>query len=214
MRRVGRHVLWLWILVFLARPASAATCFAVDLRFKGRTLPPGLLAEIQRELSAVWAPYGVRFVTFDDSEASAPDRIDGSFDVLIERSATRVTKSDGVVLGATHLQWQKIDHSPIHIDYDAIEQTIGEVEAPRRLALTGHSAVQSADVARAAGRVLAHEIGHVLLLAPSHEAQGLMRAAYHPEDLIAAYRDSFTLSRREIARLHSREEGLTTPVTR
>ena len=61
------------------------------------------------------------------------------------------------------------------------------------------------DLGRALGRVLAHEIGHVVLAAAKHQSRGLMRASFVAEDLIRPQRWSYTLSEAEVARLRERE---------
>ncbi len=45
------------------------------------------------------------------------------------------------------------------------------------------AAVSSGTLSRATGRVVAHELGHVLLRAPGHDRTGLMREAFSRDDL-------------------------------
>jgi hypothetical protein len=64
-------------------------------------------------------------------------------------------------------------------------------------------------VARALGRVLAHEVGHVLLGLPSyHDHEGLMRASFRSNDLRAFDDKPFRLSDQSLARLRSRIAAL------
>ena len=63
--------------------------------------------------------------------------------------------------------------------------------------------------ARALGRVLAHEIGHVLLSAPYHDEAGLMRAVFRPDELAGPDRAPFRLTCGGIGRLRSRVRMLT-----
>jgi hypothetical protein len=54
-------------------------------------------------------------------------------------------------------------------------------------------------IGRAVGRVLAHELGHYLLRSRTHAQSGLMRAVQNTADLIAADRETFSLSREDAA---------------
>ena len=54
-------------------------------------------------------------------------------------------------------------------------------------------------VARFLGRILAHELGHVLLNSPRHQSSGLMRAQYRARDVLAAPISTYTLDAAESA---------------
>jgi hypothetical protein len=56
---------------------------------------------------------------------------------------------------------------------------------------------------RVLGRALAHEIGHFLLRSRRHSDVGLMRPRQSVFDLVAAGRQTFTLSASETTRLFS-----------
>ena len=57
----------------------------------------------------------------------------------------------------------------------------------------------------AIGRVLAHELGHVLLGSPGyHDAEGLMRAKFQRDDLARPERSRFRLAPFSVERLRSR----------
>src|SRR4029453_1899411 len=57
------------------------------------------------------------------------------------------------------------------------------------------------DVGLALGRVLAHELGHVLLATRSHQARGLMRPTFSGEELLTGVRERYGLSEPEVVRL-------------
>jgi hypothetical protein len=64
-------------------------------------------------------------------------------------------------------------------------------------------------VALALGRVLAHELGHVLLGSPAyHDQDGLMRATFLSNDLARPERSRFRLTDRSVARLRARITSL------
>jgi hypothetical protein len=54
-------------------------------------------------------------------------------------------------------------------------------------------------VARFLGRVLAHELGHVLLNNAQHQPKGLMRAQFRAGDVLSAPITTYTLDARERA---------------
>jgi hypothetical protein len=87
---------------------------------------------------------------------------------------------------------------------------VGCVDAQGTFGLVGHLFEAPADVGRALGRVLAHEIGHVILGAPGHQPRGLMRFAFPPSELIGHSRLAYRLSPLEQARLRQREAELQT----
>jgi hypothetical protein len=62
---------------------------------------------------------------------------------------------------------------------------------------------------RALGRVLAHEIGHVLLAVRQHDRSGLMRAVFTPAELGAPDREAFRLTSDDLGRLRSRIQVMT-----
>ena len=192
-----------------ANRAGAEICLGVNARFIGHAPDALLLKTIASEVSSIWSPYGVRIVWLSDRADGICEEMNGSLDVLVERHQSPLSdKSGGVVLGRTRLRLYPVDSGPIHIDYDAIERMIGTLSESRRIVLAGHPVLGSDDIGRALGRVLAHEIGHVVLAAPHHQPRGLMRACYVPDDLISLWRETFTLSNGEIERLRYRERVL------
>jgi hypothetical protein len=59
-------------------------------------------------------------------------------------------------------------------------------------------------MARALGRVLAHEIGHFVLALPSHAPSGLMRPTFSGRELTTLDRKAFALSAELLPRLRDR----------
>ena len=56
-------------------------------------------------------------------------------------------------------------------------------------------------LAKLLGRSLAHELGHVLLNSRDHERSGLMRARYHPYDVLRDLPNAYTLNPAQRERL-------------
>jgi hypothetical protein len=189
--------------------AAAGMCVATDVQFTGRTPPAAVVKVMANEAASIWDPYGVHLAFTGDSAAVSCAPIDASFEVVVEhRTTPRMVKSRGPVLGSTYLQFLTIDHAPIRIDVEAINGILDRLSAGRLIAVAGHPGIFAADTGRALGRVLAHEIGHVLLAAPNHQQSGLMRASFPPEELVSVQQWSFTLSKAEVERLRRRQQVL------
>ena len=196
--------------LMVAGEAAADICVDVDLRVAGHDLSPLLEQSLQNEASALWQPYGVRIQWLTTREASRCSPVHASFDVRVEYQPAPAGKaSRSIVLGSTQLVSGTIDCAAILLDYDATEELISSSPAIDLFTLMGQSQAGPVDIGRALGRVLAHEIGHVLLAEPHHPVRGLMRKSFAAPDLVAHHRRTFTLSREEIDRLRQRERELT-----
>jgi hypothetical protein len=205
---IGRTLVAGALVATVARPAGAEICLRVDVRAAGPATPP-LLRLMIEETSSIWAQYGVRIVRSPDRlSARGCQAVDGSVEVNLDRRRGSVAQQPEVVLGSVRLQSRAIDGCPIHIDYEATARLLGTVPAQRLVAIAGHPDIGTLDIGRALGRVLAHEIGHVVLQAPLHQRHGLMRATFTSDELAGARRDDFTLSDAELARLRTREREL------
>jgi hypothetical protein len=179
--------------------AHAAICVDVDLHFPSPAPSRSLVATLEHEATAIWAPYDVELRW--GSPACAI--VDASFDVVVERHLPRVS-THGQILGTTLMRLTRIERVPILIDYDATERTLAAMTSDQLTTSLVRRYVNVEDMGRAFGRVLAHEIGHVLLGLPSHQRHGLMRRAFRATELVRLPRGQYTLSPIEIARLHQR----------
>lgn len=196
------------VCMLVAAEASAGMCLAVDLTLDGRDLSPLTVQSMQSEASAIWQPYGVT-IQWPGSHDISCSRVHGTFDVFVQdQGASGGTASGSSVLGSTHLAPAAIDDVAIFIDYDETLRQLASLPASRLITLVGHPDIGPADLGRALGRILAHEIGHVLLDAPRHQPGGLMRRSFSPDDLAARQRWTYTLSKKELDRLASREREL------
>lgn len=196
-------------LLLIAGEAAAEICVDVDLRFAGREPSVVTVQAMRDEASAIWEPYGVRLQWSPARDTARCPRVLGSFAVLVKsRPSVADSASRSSVLGSTLLSPAGIDRAPIHVDYDATELLVGSVSASRFMTVVGHADAEPADVGRALGRVLAHEIGHVVLGASCHQAWGLMRSRFEAVDIVARQRGAYRLSRKEIERLRHRVREL------
>jgi hypothetical protein len=170
----------------------------VDRSIRSRVIP----ADLKNETEALWRPYGVH-LEWTDSPApgAAPSGL--SLEVILER---RIIDAPGLptwatVLGLTSVTLNAPSARPIRVSLDATESVL----ALRRVSRTSAGwIVPDHDLGRALGRVLAHEIGHLLLGAPYHDEVGLMRAVFRPDELGEPDRAPFRLTCSGVTRLRGR----------
>jgi hypothetical protein len=188
-----------------ATRADAGICVNVAMHFASPDPSPALVATLVQEATAIWAPYDVE-LRWQSPLCTVED---ASFEVRIERHLTRA-RGNRLVLGATRLQLTNIDRIPVVVDYDATEEMIGSLTVGQLVTLVGHWPVGPQELGRALGRIIAHEIGHVLLGLPNHQRQGLMRPLFGPTELVFPTRWQYTLSPLELARLRHRKGWIIT----
>lgn len=195
--------------LFIAGEAAAGICIDVNFRFTGREPSPATIQSMQDEASAIWQHYGVQIQwPANRGEGQCP-LIHGSFDVLVEyQPSSGRHASAKTVLGSTHVAPARIDRVGIYVDYDETQSLVELLGESQLVTLAGHPDVGPADIGRALGRVLAHEIGHVVLGAPGHQPFGLMRRSFGSADLVTLPRWAYTLSKKEVERLDFRERQL------
>lgn len=179
--------------------ADAGICVDVDVHSTTSAVSRATAAALEREAAAIWRPYGV-----DLHWPSSPCALaDASFDVLIAPTLPHAT--DGApVLGRTHVELTPVEHVPILIDYGTTERTIATLTVGALAAEIGVQRVGPREMGRALGRILAHEIGHVLLAMSQHQRHGLMRESYQAIDMLYPLRAQYGLSSEERARLRER----------
>jgi hypothetical protein len=162
----------------------------VHVTFDASIRSARMKATIMNEAAAIWREYGVSLEWVEMDCGVAP-----SIEVLIERSirdgGTREVLGRATILDS-------IATGPVRISYEAVEALLDH-----------HAMVTSVTVDRvlgtAIGRVLAHELGHVLLGSPGyHDAEGLMRAKFQPDDLARPERSRFRLAPFSVERLRTR----------
>jgi hypothetical protein len=150
------------------------------------------------EAARLWKDYGVDLVWADDDAAPGL-----CLDAVVERDRRAIDVSGPpTVLGRTRLV-NGILQVPIRISFDAVDAVLDAAHVK--------PVMHDQAMALALGRVLAHEVGHVLLGAPSyHDPDGLMRASFQSNDLKGFDDRPFRLSDSSIARLHRRLASLDT----
>ncbi len=148
------------------------------------------------EAAAVWRDYGIVLDFGDRAEASL------CMAGFVSRARVRAS-GPGAVLGTTLVGPDSDEHAPpIRINFDLVDA----VAYPR--ASTSPTLHEYA-VGTAIGRVLAHEIGHILLGPPGyHDARGLMRSNFLADDFLPWDRTRYFLAESSVERLRRRKAEL------
>jgi hypothetical protein len=185
-----------------APPASSTShantlAVYVNLEFDPSITSRAIKSIARDEAAAIWKVYGVDLVWTDRKAGGAL-----SIDAMVERHNERVDIGGvPLVLGRTTIASDAAAQAPIHVSFDAITALID-----RRYRASPWR--QERESAMGLGRVLAHEIGHVLLGAPAyHDRDGLMRTTFVAEDFERG-RSSFQLTEQSVVRLRARIASL------
>lgn len=171
----------------VTRPVTIAVRLRIDASIDSRRIT----ALLKDEAEGIWRPYGIQ-LDWADTDGAGPAAASLSLDATVERQFERPRLLEGPrVLGRVVMNPATSSWRPIRVSFDAIESVLAQRTTGRR----SHAGiVPDRDLARALGRVLAHEIGHVLIGAPGHDRAGLMRATFNPEQLGEPDRRPFQLT--------------------
>lgn len=166
-----------------------------------------VLSDLKDEAESVWRPYGVRLEWTDvraDETATQGLSLEAILEPRIGEEPNDPKRTP--VLGRAFVNLEAPARRPIRVSFDATEELLG-LRTTSRASIIG--IVHDRELARALGRVLAHEIGHVLLGAPNHDEAGLMRVGFRPDELAALDRAPFRLTCIGVGRLRTRIRMLT-----
>lgn len=168
-------------------------------------LPSRIVAMMKTETERVWSPLDVRIDWIDPTKAAAAAARAPGVTVMLEEGAQHEPAAihDSVLAALTQPETS--------CGWGLARVWVQRVERHTALVRRGEHAYTGlplvlADtyLARALGRVLAHEIGHYLLGTGEHTAYGLMRAQFTPQDLLQdAPGPLYSLDSRRRARLMS-----------
>ena len=151
-----------------------------------------------KEAARIWQPYGVDII-WAENGVEPSLRLHAS----VERDTDlTVVAGSGPVLGRATVDPSGETPGPIDISFDTIDRMLQDQ--------TDNPGVHELQLGRALGRVLAHELGHILLGSPAyHDPDGLMRATFTGGEL--AYIDPYRyrLADRSVRRLQARLARLT-----
>jgi hypothetical protein len=185
----------------MSRPLVVAIRLSVDPSISSQ----GVTAQLKDEAEVIWKPYGIQL---DWADADPSEHGGGTvwLDASVEREFERRRQPQWKrVLGRVVTNPNPPHWREIHVSFDATESVLAQRTTKRSIA----GIVLERELARALGRVLAHEIGHVLIGVPSHDSTGLMRASFPAEELAEPDRSPFRLTCSSADRLRSRLAALT-----
>jgi hypothetical protein len=160
-----------------------------------------ITADLKDEAERLWRPYGVH-LEWTDSRTSAVAPHGFSLEAVLDR---QIDEPDlpkwTTVLGRAYLNLDVPNARPIRVSVNGTEQVLA-LRTTSRASIV--SIVHDHELGRALGRVLAHEIGHLLLGVPYHDEVGLMRAVFRPDELAEPDRAPFRLTCIGVGRLRGR----------
>jgi len=160
-----------------------------------------MTAALEDETESLWRPYGVR-IDWADARHAEVKAHRFSLEAILEPVIQELDLPTWpTVLGRVAVEPDGASARPIRVSFDATEKVLGPRTNNQALIVRDH------EVARALGRVLAHEIGHVLL-GVFHDKAGLMRATFRSNELAERSRGPFHLTRADVGRLTSRIPAL------
>jgi len=153
--------------------------------------------QLKEEAEQVWRPYHVRLV-WPEAAPAVPLRGVALEAILARRIDAGSAVASATVLGFTTIDASGFGGGSIHVSLDATRDLLTR-GTPR-----SEFPAYPNDIARALGRVLAHEVGHRLLGFPAHDREGLMRPAFRPGELREPGRQHFRLTSIGISQLDRR----------
>ena len=155
------------------------------------------------EAARIWTPYGVVLNAIDgqSSSCAAHDSILGVAFELEPPSAGREDGKDGRDgLGVIRFAPGGAPEPSTTIYYAAITRIATSAPVMGIHSAQWPARLRDQVVARAVGRVLAHEVGHFLLRWPHHVEDGLMRGEFHASILTEPDSRAFALTTVDRAR--------------
>ena len=169
------------------------------------SLPPAVVRFAVDEAAGIWAPYGV-IIDVTGQCGWAPDRTTVLEVVTIEDRrgldiAVVSTAGWRGVLGAVEFAPDGTPAPVITVFMRDLQRIVAGSKVFGSAETQWPNALRHSVTGRVLGRVLAHEIGHVLLRTRWHPDAGLMRPLQFADELVSPSRRSFTLSPLEAMRL-------------
>jgi hypothetical protein len=157
-------------------------------------VPRGVQEAALAEAADIWAPYGMALHLLP---ASNHERI---ADIVILADGAPALAAAPDILASVPIDGARNLLPVIEIRYDALVDLV--LGTPGASWSAWSPAVRDRLLARALGRVMAHELGHIVLQSSSHSG-GLMAAVQAGRDLVGVDRRHFMLSERDARRVRT-----------
>jgi len=162
------------------------------------------LKAAQQESSRLWAPYGVELVWL--KRKSECQRLSSPlaclYIVFTMKPLISGRRVEAGSLGQVDFSPDGQPLSEIRVAYEAVATLLARWD--RRFGLDGPKLFRAEVVGRALGRVVAHEIGHILMGTRTHSSSGLMRHSFRASDLASWSSHTFALRPLEMAAIDAR----------
>ena len=175
----------------LVRPASAEPPrFIVRAVIQAEELGHAEVKEMTSEVARIWDPYGVH-IEWSPAKTTSPASL-----VVLVRFVDRID-APGAPLGAVMRVKGRMQRL-ISVARATLDDQLRSARPDLARAFHGRL------FGRLAGRVIAHELGHLLLDSASHSGEGLMRARFLRGDVMAGSGGAYALTAVERLRLEGR----------
>lgn len=170
--------------------ATITVCLSLS---QALSMAPSTQAALLREVNGIWQQHGVT-ATNADPEIAVCDRR------ILVKSEAEARPEDGWT--TTALAWV-----PFAGTYARrlIFLRLGQVRSLVASLSPGQwpEGLRERLVTKLAGRVVAHELGHILLNSRAHERSGLMQDRYRAQDVLRTHPSAYSLSVRLRAQMVS-----------
>lgn len=166
---------------------------------------PAQTQALKKETARIWRAYGVDVTWIDGGSDCNSDEQTWMLPVdRLLRVVADVGEEQGSTLGSVRFV-EGIPGETIHLAYPPLSRLVLTTTIGMLRVNALSRPLQDRLVGQALGRVLAHELGHVLLALRSHEVAGLMRPSFTPFELVAPEWPTLRLSKRLASRLRAME---------
>jgi hypothetical protein len=146
------------------------------------------------ETAAIWQPYGVAISWFDANADCAAD--EQGAPPLVDRIVWLVSdarEGPDPALGNVRFTAGRPEDT-IHLRYGRLSRMVLDATVASWPIRMLPPPVRNRLIGQAMGRVVAHELGHLLLALAAHDREGLMRPTFAPDDLVVQGREQMRLS--------------------
>jgi hypothetical protein len=186
-----------------ARAAAPPARLAVDIHAL-LGMPRRQLDAMQTEAERIWKPYGVALRWITDRGGTLPDDA-GRLTVVLDAPGFDAAAPHRPLLGAVQFEAGALTANDVVVlSVDTIVGAVMDAVHRGRRVRDWPPAAQHQLGGRAAGRVLAHEIGHYVIAWRGHSDRGLMRASFTPDLLVSAAPADLRVTPLLLGRLHDR----------
>jgi hypothetical protein len=167
------------------------------------SIPMTAMRTMQAEVERIWNRYGVRIRWLGHGRHAPDSRANVDVLVDVDPSESGYMRPTGRNILGCFRSVRDGDSRPVITIFPQHAQRLaGDVGAH----LCGHRCLEAwleRLQGRLLGRALAHEMGHYLL-GSEHTSDGLMRAEFHPRDVLAEKLEAVSLTDSQVQRLSSR----------